>query len=220
MQVHRNEGVAIHIGPGVPAILLMGLVLSGCVSSSEPPSQPVPPANLGSTQAAPPVPPAAIPAALPPGYTRHITYSDGRFTLPDGSTVPADPKGGFTISTGAYIPPRRSRRNHSPERRALHFGQCAGLLLPLRPPRLGDCCLQAGCSTDSPPPACPLSCYPLSRWSSHGDSTPTSSGKAKNGITAVQLRRQAAAMASYLRPQTEVANASRAAWPASASLAR
>ncbi|ANY84913.1 hypothetical protein BB934_42530 (plasmid) [Microvirga ossetica] len=83
----------------------MGIVLSACVSSSGSPSQPVPPANLGSTQAAPPVPPAAIPVALPPGYTRHITYSDGRFTLPDGSTVSADPNGGFTISTGAYIPP-------------------------------------------------------------------------------------------------------------------
>ena len=42
----------------VSAIVLMGLVLSGCVSSSEPASQPVPPANLGSTHAAPPVPPA------------------------------------------------------------------------------------------------------------------------------------------------------------------
>ena len=118
----------------VPAIVLMGIVLSACVSSSDLPFQPVPPANLGSTQAAPPVPPAAIPAALPPGYTRHITYSDGRFTLPDGSTVPADPNGGFTISTGADIPPRWSRRNYSPERRAMHLGQCAGLLLPERRP--------------------------------------------------------------------------------------
>jgi hypothetical protein len=49
----------------VPAIVLMGLVLSGCVSSREPPSQPVPPANLGATQAAPPVPPAPLPAGLP-----------------------------------------------------------------------------------------------------------------------------------------------------------
>ena len=57
--------------------------------------------DTGSTSRAP----GPIPAALPPGYTRHITYSDGRFTLPDGSTVPADPNGGFTISTGAYIPP-------------------------------------------------------------------------------------------------------------------
>jgi hypothetical protein len=89
----------------VPAIVLMGLVVSGCVSSTEPPSPPLPPANLGATQAAPPVPSAPIPAALPPGYTRHIIYSDGRFTLPDGSTVTADPSGGFTISTGAYIPP-------------------------------------------------------------------------------------------------------------------
>jgi hypothetical protein len=89
----------------VPAILLMGIVLSACVSAREPPSQPVPPANLGATQAAPPVPPAPLPAGLPPGYTRHITYRDGRFTLPDGSTVPAASNGGFTISTGAYIPP-------------------------------------------------------------------------------------------------------------------
>jgi hypothetical protein len=89
----------------VPTIVLMGIVLSGCVSSREPPSQPVPPANLGSTQAAPSVPPAPLPAGLPPGYTRHITYRDGRFTLPDGSTVPAASNGGFTISTGAYIPP-------------------------------------------------------------------------------------------------------------------
>ncbi len=89
----------------VPTIWLMGLVLSGCVSSSELPSQPVPPANLGSTQVAPPVLPPPGSTALPPGYTRHITYRDGRFTLPDGSTVPADANGGFTISTGAYIPP-------------------------------------------------------------------------------------------------------------------
>lgn len=40
----------------VPAILLMGLVLPSCVSSREPSSQPLPPANLGSIQAAPPVP--------------------------------------------------------------------------------------------------------------------------------------------------------------------
>jgi len=80
----------------VPAILLMGIVLSACVSSRELPSQPVPPANLGSTQAAPPVPP--VPAGLPPGYTRHITYRDGRFTLPDGSTVPADPNGAWYTS--------------------------------------------------------------------------------------------------------------------------
>ena len=58
---------------------------------------------------------------------------------------------------------RRSRRNHSPERGALHFGQCAGLLLPLRPPSSVGCCLQAGCSTDSPPPACPLNCHPPPR---------------------------------------------------------
>jgi hypothetical protein len=89
----------------VPTIVLMGIVLSGCVSSSGPLSQPVPPANLGSTQAAPPVPPAPLPAGLPPGYTRHITYRDGKFTLPDGSIVPAASNGGFTISTGAYIPP-------------------------------------------------------------------------------------------------------------------
>ena len=48
---------------------------------------------------------------------------------------------------------RRSRRNHSPERRAMHFGQCARLLLPLRPPSSVGCFLQAGYSTDSPPPA-------------------------------------------------------------------
>lgn len=39
----------------VLATVLIGLVLSGCVSSGEPPSQPVPAANLGTTQAAPPV---------------------------------------------------------------------------------------------------------------------------------------------------------------------
>jgi hypothetical protein len=89
----------------VPAIVLMGIVLSGCVSSREASSQPVPPANLGSIKAAPPVPLAPIPAGLPPGYTRHITYRDGKFTLPDGSTVTAASNGGFTISTGAYIPP-------------------------------------------------------------------------------------------------------------------
>jgi hypothetical protein len=48
---------------------------------------------------------------------------------------------------------RRSRRNHSPERGAMHFGQCAGLLLPLRPPSSVGCFPQAGCSTDSPLPA-------------------------------------------------------------------
>lgn len=89
----------------VPAALLMTITLSACVSTGDQVPRPVPPANLGSTQAPPPVPLTPIPAALPPGYTRHITYQDGRFTLPDGSMVPADPNGGFTISTGAYIPP-------------------------------------------------------------------------------------------------------------------
>jgi hypothetical protein len=89
----------------VPAALLITIVLPACVSTGDQAAQPVPPADLGTTQAAPPTPSAPIPAALPPGYTRHITYRDGRFTLPDGSTVPADPNGGFTISTGAYIPP-------------------------------------------------------------------------------------------------------------------
>ena len=48
---------------------------------------------------------------------------------------------------------RWSRRDHPPERGALHIGQCTGLLLPLRPPSSVGCFRQAGCSTDSPPPA-------------------------------------------------------------------
>ena len=38
---------------------------------------------------------------------------------------------------------RWSRRNHSPERGALHIGQCTGLLLPLRPPSSVNCCHHA-----------------------------------------------------------------------------
>jgi hypothetical protein len=41
----------------------------------------------------------------------------------------------------------------------MHFGQCAGLLLPLRPPSSVGCFPQARCSTDSPPPHDPLNCH-------------------------------------------------------------
>ena len=37
------------------------------------------------------------------------------------------------LHRGLY-PTRRNRRDHSPERRAMHLGQCAGPLLPLRHP--------------------------------------------------------------------------------------
>ena len=138
----------------VPAILLMGIVLSACVSSSKRRAIPARSASqsrvdTGSTSRAP----GRYPGGPLPGYTRHITYSDGRFTLPDGSTVPADPNGGFHDLHRSLYSTRRSRRNHSPERGAMHFGQCAGLLLPLRPPSSLGCFRQAGCSTDSPPPA-------------------------------------------------------------------
>jgi|GEM_PF-6009049 len=85
----------------LPSVLLMSAAVSACVSSGEQQAAPVPPANLGSTQATPPAP---APTSAPT-YTRRVTYSDGRYTLPDGTTVSADPGGGFTLSNGEVVPP-------------------------------------------------------------------------------------------------------------------
>ena len=83
------------------SVLLMSVAVSACVSSGEHQDRPMPPANLGSTQATPSASPAPTSA---PTYTRRVTYSDGRYTLPDGTMVAAEPGGGFTLSNGVVVP--------------------------------------------------------------------------------------------------------------------
>ena len=58
---------------------------------------------------------------------------------------------------------RRSRRNHSPERGALHFGQCAGLLLPLRPPSSAVVAVKPDVRPTARHPHDPLNCHPPPR---------------------------------------------------------
>ena len=84
------------------SILLISTALSACVSSGEQQTPPVPPANLGSTQAIPSASPAPTSATT---YTRRVTYRDGRYTLPDGTTVAAEPGGGFTLANGEVVRP-------------------------------------------------------------------------------------------------------------------
>lgn len=86
----------------LPSIMLVSLALTACVSSGEQRATPIPPANLGSTQA---TPSASTASTSAPTYTRRVTYSDGRYTLPDGTTVTAEPGGGFTLSNGVVVPP-------------------------------------------------------------------------------------------------------------------
>lgn len=83
-------------------VLLMSVAVSACVSSGEQQARPVPPANLGSTQSMPSTSPAPTSAHT---YTRHVTYRDGRYALPDGTTVAAEPGGGFTLATGEVVRP-------------------------------------------------------------------------------------------------------------------
>ena len=114
----------------VPAILLMGIVLSACVSvkGAAIPARSASQSRIdtGSTSRAPGPCPGGPSARIP----RHITYRDGRFTLPDGSTVPADPNGGFTISTEAYIPPDGAGGNHSPNRARCISDSARGYFCP------------------------------------------------------------------------------------------
>ena len=84
------------------SILLISIALSACVSSGEQQAPPVPPANLGSTQA---MPSASGAPTSAPTYTRRVTYRDGRYTLPDGTTVAAEPGGGFTLANGEVVRP-------------------------------------------------------------------------------------------------------------------
>ena len=84
------------------SVLLMSVALSACVSSGEQQARPVPPANLGSTQSTPSASPAPTSA---PTYTRRVTYRDGRYALPDGTTVAAEPGGGFTLANGEIVRP-------------------------------------------------------------------------------------------------------------------
>ncbi|WP_162815850.1 hypothetical protein [Microvirga aerophila] len=76
--------------------------MSACVSSGEQQARPMPPANLGSTQATPSASTAPTSAST---YTRRVAYSNGRYTLPDGTTVAAEPGGGFTLSNGTVPRP-------------------------------------------------------------------------------------------------------------------
>jgi len=83
-------------------VALMPIVLSACVSSGQQQAAPIPPTNLGSSQAA-----AGAVATMPaPTYTRRVTaIGSGRYRLPDGSTVAAEPGGGFRLSNGIMVPP-------------------------------------------------------------------------------------------------------------------
>jgi hypothetical protein len=83
-------------------VLLLSVALSACVSSGEQQARPVPPANLGATQSMPTASPAPTSA---PTYTRRVTYSDGRYALPDGTIVAAEPGGGFRLANGVVVPP-------------------------------------------------------------------------------------------------------------------
>jgi len=84
-------------------VALMSVALSACVSSGGQQAAPVPPANLGSSQAAAPSPATG---AQTPTYTRRVTAIEGgRYRLPDGTTVAAEPGGGFRLSNGVMVPP-------------------------------------------------------------------------------------------------------------------
>ncbi|MFD0465439.1 hypothetical protein ACFQY9_29905 [Microvirga aerilata] len=84
------------------SVLLMPVALSACVSSGDQQARPVPPANLGSTQSMPSASPVQTSA---PKYTRRVTYRDGRYTLPDGTTVAAEAGGGFTLANREIVRP-------------------------------------------------------------------------------------------------------------------
>ena len=84
------------------SVLLITIALSACVSSGEQQARPVPPANLGSTQSMPSTSPVPTSA---PTYTRRVTYRDGRYALPDGTTVAAELGGGFTLANREVVRP-------------------------------------------------------------------------------------------------------------------
>ena len=52
----------------------------------------------------------SAPSSRPAGTgAKRIAYNGaGGFTLPDGSTVPADDAGGFTLPNGSYVAPEPS----------------------------------------------------------------------------------------------------------------
>ena len=52
-------------------------------------------------------PPGAVPMQAPPpqGPKRIAANGAGGYTLPDGTSVPADSDGGFTLPNGAHVAP-------------------------------------------------------------------------------------------------------------------
>ncbi len=89
----------------LPAILLMSLTLSACVSPGEQhQAQPLPPANVGDTRSAA-VAPAPLIAPAPSGAKRIAYNGAGGYVLPDGTVAPGDGSGGFRLPNGAYVAP-------------------------------------------------------------------------------------------------------------------
>jgi hypothetical protein len=76
-------------------VLAFSMIVSGCVA-------PAPRGRVVHTVPNPQMAPATPPAA----GSKRITYDGvGNFTLPDGTTVPADDEGGFTLPNGAQVTP-------------------------------------------------------------------------------------------------------------------
>ena len=123
----------------VPAIVLMGIVLSGCVSSKRAAvparSASQPRVDTGSTSRTPGPYPGGPSARIHPAY-----HLQGWQVHPAGRLNRACRSQWWVhdLHRGLYST-RRNRRDHSPQRRAMHFGQCTGLLLPLRPPSSVGC---------------------------------------------------------------------------------
>ena len=147
----------------VPAILLMGIVLSACVSSKRAaiPARSASQSRIdtGSTSRAPGPCPGGPSARIHPAHhlQRWQVHSAGRLNGAGRSQWRVHDLHRSLYST------RRSRRNHSPERGALHFGQCAGLLLPLRPPSSAVVSFKPDVRPTARHPHDPLNCHPPPR---------------------------------------------------------
>jgi hypothetical protein len=90
----------------VLSVLVISLTLAACVSSGggQQAQQPLPPANVGGTQAAA-VAPAPLTAPAPSGAKHIASNGAGGYVLPDGTTATGDGSGGFRLPNGAYVAP-------------------------------------------------------------------------------------------------------------------